>query len=72
MNTHTLNYRAMPASERIELVEDIWNSLAEAAAGPLQLSAQDNAVLHQRFAAHQADLSSSVAWEQVREELFKS
>jgi putative addiction module component (TIGR02574 family) len=71
MSTAALNYRSLPISERIELVEDIWDSIAEETAGPLQLSAEQRAELHRRLAAHQADPASSISWEQVRADLFK-
>lgn len=71
MNTATLNYRSLPLSERIELVEDIWDSIAEETTTSVQLSAEQRAELHRRLAAHRADPGSSVAWEQVRATLFK-
>ena len=72
MSTPAMNYRALPISERIELVEDIWDSIAEETASPLQLSVEERAELHRRLAAHQSDPSSSIPWEQVRAALFKS
>lgn len=71
MSTVAANYRSLPISERIELVEDIWDSIAEETSAPIQLSAEQRAELHRRLAAHQADPSSSIAWEQVRATLFK-
>lgn len=71
MNTALLNFKELPISERIELVEDIWDSIAEETPGQLQLSQQDRAELHRRLSAHQADPSSSLPWEQVRALLFK-
>ncbi len=71
MNTATLNYRSLPVSERIELVEDIWDSIAEETATSVHLSAEQGAELHRRLAAHRADPGSSLPWEQVRADLFK-
>ena len=71
MNTAALHYRALPLSERIELVEDIWDSIAEETAVSVPLSVEQRAELHRRLAAHQADPSSSLPWEQVRASLFK-
>jgi putative addiction module component (TIGR02574 family) len=71
MNNATPNFKTLPISERIELVEDIWDSIAEETTGSLNLSDAERAELHRRFAAHQADPSSGVPWEQVREALFK-
>lgn len=71
MSTASLNYKALPLSERIQLVEDIWDSIAEETPGLLQLCAEERAELHRRLAEHQADPSSSIPWEQVRTALFK-
>lgn len=71
MNTASLNFRELPISERIQLVEDIWDSIAEETSGQLQLSTEERAELHRRLAEHQANPSSSVPWEQVRAALFK-
>lgn len=71
MNTSTINYRSLPLSERIELVEDIWDSIAAETATPVRLSPEQRAELHRRLAAHRADPSSSLPWEQVRATLFK-
>ncbi len=62
----------LPISERIHLVEDIWDSIAAETPGVLQLSPEERAELHRRYAMHQADPSSSVPWEQVRAALFAS
>ena len=70
MGTSTLNYKALPLSERIELVEDIWDSIAEETPS-LVLSVEERAELHRRLAAHHADPANSIPWEQMREELFK-
>lgn len=71
MNTAILNYRSLPLSERIELVEDIWDSIAEETTASVQLSQEQRAELHRRLTAHRADPSSSIPWEQVRATLFK-
>ena len=71
MNSPISNFKDLPVSERIQLVEDIWDSIAEETPVPLQLSAADRAELQRRIAAHQADPSSSIPWEEVRASLFK-
>ena len=72
MNTITFNFKALPVTERIELVEDIWNSIAEETAGGLQLSSGEVAELQRRLSQHQQDPSTSVPWEQVRSALFQN
>ena len=64
------NFKDLPISERIQLVEDIWDSIAAETPGVLQLAPEERAELYRRYAAHKADPSSSVPWEQVRAALF--
>ncbi len=71
MNSPISNFKDLPVSERIQLVEDIWDSIAEETPVSPQLSAADRAELQRRIAAHQADPSSSIPWEEVRASLFK-
>lgn len=71
MNTATQDYRALPVSERIQLVEDIWDSIEEDTRAPLPLSADARAELYRRMEGHRADPSSSIPWEQVRTALFR-
>ena len=66
-----LNYKALPISERIELVEDIWDSIADETFAGVALSPAQRDELNRRFAAHEADPASSILWSQVRQALFK-
>ena len=66
MNTATLNFRELPISERIQLVEDIWDSIADETSNQLDLSPTDRSELHRRLAEHQADPSSSIPWSEVQ------
>ena len=68
--TATTEYMKLSVSERIQLVEDIWDSIAAEAPDSIELSKTQKAELHRRVAAHQADPSSAVPWEQVRAKLF--
>ena len=61
----------LSVAERIQLAEDIWDSIAaenpEAAAlTPLQLQE-----IQIRLDAHDQDPSSAVSWDQVRTDLFQ-
>jgi putative addiction module component (TIGR02574 family) len=72
MNTPALDFKQLPVSERIQLVEDIWDSIAQDATEPdVSLSAEHRAELRRRLAEHRADPSSAVPWEEVRSKLFK-
>ena len=71
MNSPISNFKELPISERIQLVEDIWDSIAEETPVSLHLSTTDRAELQRRLAAHKADPSSSIPLEEVRASLFK-
>ena len=68
----TAEYLKLSVSERIQLVEDIWDSIAAEASNAVELSQAQKAELHRRVAAHRADPSTAVPWEQVRSKLFPS
>ena len=67
-----VEYLKLSVSERIQLVEDIWDSIAAEALNPIALSPAQKAELHHRAAEHRADPSTSIPWEQVRSKLFPS
>jgi putative addiction module component (TIGR02574 family) len=66
----TAEYLKLSVSERIQLVEDIWDSIAVEATNTVELSQAQKAELHRRAAAHRTDPSTAVPWEQVRSKLF--
>ncbi len=72
MPTPSINteYLKLSVSERIQLVEDIWDSIAAEASNTVELSQAQVDELHRRVAAHRADPSTAVPWEQVRSKLF--
>jgi len=63
-------YLKLSVSERIQLVEDIWDSIAAEASETIELSQAQKDELHRRVAAHRADPSTAVPWEEVRSRLF--
>jgi putative addiction module component (TIGR02574 family) len=65
-----MNFRDLPVSERIQLVEDIWDSIAQDSAGDLPFAPEQREEWHRRWREHQADPSSGVPWTDVRESLF--
>ena len=74
MGRPAFNYRDLPIPERIQLVEDIWNSIAqEANARPdvLPLTEPQRAELDRRIADADAHPEEAVPWETVRDDLFK-
>jgi|GEM_PF-227502 len=66
----TAEYLKLSVSERIQLVEDIWDSIAAEAPSTVGLSQSQKVELHRRVAEHRADPSTAVPWEQVRAKLF--
>lgn len=70
--TVTAEYMKLSVSERIQLVEDIWDSIAAEAPNTVELSQAQMAELHRRVAAHRTDPSTAIPWEQVRSKLFLS
>jgi putative addiction module component (TIGR02574 family) len=74
MTTHTATaeYMKLPVSERIQLVEDIWDSIAADAPDAVSLTQEQKEELHRRVAAHRNDPSTAVPWDQVRSKLFSS
>lgn len=64
----------LSVAERLELVEELWDSIAADAERDdrvLPLSDEQRAELDRRIAAHREDPSRVVPWEQVREELLR-
>lgn len=73
MSTIMEDVKKMPISERIQLVEDIWDTIATVSSdshGTLKLSKAELVELNRRRDAHQADPSSGIPWEEVRSKLF--
>lgn len=65
-------YMSLSVSERIQLVEDIWDSITAEAPDTVALSEAQKTELHRRLAEHRADPSTAIPWEQVRSKLFPS
>ncbi len=70
--TSTAEYMKLSVSERIQLVEDIWDSIPAEAQDTVDLSQAQKAELHRRVAAHRADPTTAIPWEQVRSKLFSN
>jgi len=65
-----VDYRKLSIPERLDLVEDIWDSIAQDAQA-LALTAEERAELDRRWADHERDPNSAIPWEIVRNELFR-
>jgi putative addiction module component (TIGR02574 family) len=69
MSRSVEHYRSLSIPERLRLVEEIWDSIAEDTES-LSLSPEQRAELDRRWADHEADPSSAIPWERVRNESF--
>jgi putative addiction module component (TIGR02574 family) len=73
MSDPAFDYRRLPVLERLKLVEDIWDSIAQEAnadAAALPLTPAQNVELERRVQDADAHPDDSVPWETVRDELF--
>lgn len=64
------DFRKLSIAERLQLVEDIWDSIAQDTEA-LPLTDAQKAELDRRLDQYRQDPDSAVSWEQVREELRK-
>jgi putative addiction module component (TIGR02574 family) len=74
MSQPAFNFRELPIPERLQLVEDIWDSIAEEAnAHPerLPLTETQRTELDRRIADADAHPEANIPWEVVRDKLFK-
>jgi putative addiction module component (TIGR02574 family) len=54
----------LPVSERLQLVEDIWNSIADAPE-TLELTGEDKRLIDERLAARQENPGAGSPWPEV-------
>jgi len=62
--------RKLSVAERIQLAEDLWDSIALDAAQAPGLTEAQCQELRRRLQAHEADPSAVIPWESVRAELM--
>ncbi|MCX6915706.1 MAG: addiction module protein [Verrucomicrobia bacterium] len=55
---------ALPVPERLQLVEDIWNSIADAPHA-LELTEEDKRLIDERLEARRQNPSAGSPWEEV-------
>jgi putative addiction module component (TIGR02574 family) len=65
----SLDLERLTVAERLQLIEQVWDSLRQRA-GVLTLSEDERALIEARRAEHRADPTSAVEWEAVRAELL--
>lgn len=65
-----LDFSHLTISERIQLVEDLWDSVSDAPE-VLELSPSQRVELDRRLAAHRQDPDRAIPWTELRRELFE-
>lgn len=70
MSTSIEELRKLPLPERLELVEELWDTIAEDA-DKLKLTEAQAAELDRRLAAHDAAPDEGVSWDELRGRLQK-
>ena len=65
-----IDFSHLTVAERIQLAEDLWDSVG-GAPETLHLTDAQRAELYRRLAEHRQHPESAIPWEQVRADLFK-
>ena len=65
------DFHSLSVAERIQLAEDIWDSIATEHPDSVLLSPEQRQEIQARAIAHDQDPSSALTWDQVRAELFQ-
>jgi putative addiction module component (TIGR02574 family) len=60
--------RKLPLPERLELVEELWDSIAADSAN-LEMTQEQAAELDRRLAEHDANPDEGVSWSELRDRL---
>lgn len=71
MANPSFDYRGLSIPERLQLVEDIWDSIAEDAdSASLPVPDDHKAVLDKRLADADADPAGGSGWDEVKARLY--
>ncbi len=65
------DFLKLSIAERIQLAEDIWDSIAAESPESISLTSDQLQEVQARLEAHDRDPESAVPWDQVRAELFQ-
>ncbi len=68
MNTQLSEILQLSVAERIQLVEDIWDSIATVPEA-ISLTEEQKAELERRLEAYQANPSEGISWNDLKEKL---
>jgi putative addiction module component (TIGR02574 family) len=70
MSTSKAEILKLSVAERLQLVGDIWDSIAADAPESVELTDAQRIELRRRLVEHDADPDSAIPWSQVRDELL--
>lgn len=70
MNKPQVDFSDLTVAERIQLAEDLWDSVSDAPE-LLELTDAQRSELDRRLAAAEADSDAVVSWSELRQELLK-
>jgi putative addiction module component (TIGR02574 family) len=65
------DFLSLSVAERIQLAEDIWDSIAAESPESMTLTPDQLHTVQARLEDHERDPASAVPWDQVRSELFQ-
>ncbi len=65
------NFHSLSVAERIQLAEDIWDSIATENPDSVLLSPAQREEIRARSQTHDQDPGTALPWDQVRSELFQ-
>ncbi len=68
-STFPLDFRSWPIAQRLELVEQVWDSIIEDGAQP-ELTEKQKAELDRRLAEHAAAPNRGASWDNVKTRLL--
>jgi len=69
MATPSIDFSHLTVSERIQLVEEIWDSISSSPE-VLELTEAQREELERRLAEHRENPDSAIPWEEVRKDLM--
>ncbi|MEO8002337.1 MAG: addiction module protein [Arenimonas sp.] len=72
MSQSNREFLTLSVAERIQLAEDIWDSIAVENPVSLIFTPEQRLEIQQRIQAHDQNPDSAISWEQIRSELFLS
>jgi len=63
-------FRKLPSAERIRLLQDLWDEVADEAAG-MPLSESHRRLLDERIQQHREDPGDVEPWEKTRDDILR-